>query len=203
MGAGLSAIVDSLYSPFTITLSIIFLQERMGPLQLLGALLIVSAVLMVSEEGKRGYLSRANLLMGIGWGVLSMALMAVGIVMIKPLLNRSPLLWVIEWRLMGGCLLLGIILLFHPNRQKILHSLFPMPGWRFVLPGSFLGAYVSLVVWMGGMKYTQASVASALNQTSNVFIFILGLLFLRERANPLKVAAVFLAFLGVGAVSLG
>jgi len=56
---------------------------------------------------------------------------------------------------------------------------------------------------MGGMKYTQASVASALNQTSIVFIFILAAVFLKEPVNRFKIIGIFLAFLGVILVSLG
>jgi len=203
LGAGLSAIIDSLYSPFIIGLSILFLKESMNGLQLFGVLLIISAVLVVSERGKKKDISRHDLTLGILLGILAMALMAVGIVMIKPLLNRSPLLWVIELRLLGGCLVLAVIFLFHPRRQKIVNSALSMQSWHFMLPGSFLGAYVALVVWMGGMKYTQASVASALNQTSNVFIFILAAVFLKEPVNYLKIVGILLAFLGVVAVSFG
>jgi len=203
LGAGLSAIIDSLYSPFIIGLSILFLKESMNGLQLFGVLLIISAVLVVSQRGKKKDISRHDLTLGILLGILAMALMAVGIVMIKPLLNRSPLLWVIELRLLGGCLVLAVIFLFHPRRQKIVNSALSMQSWHFMLPGSFLGAYVALVVWMGGMKYTQASVASALNQTSNVFIFILAAVFLKEPVNYLKIVGILLAFLGVVAVSFG
>lgn len=72
-----------------------------------------------------------------------------------------------------------------------------------MLPGSFLGAYLSMVIWMGGMKYTQASIASALNQTSNVFIFILAALLLKEPVNLIRMIAIILAFAGVVIVTLG
>lgn len=203
LGAGLSAIIDTFYSLFVIGLSILFLKESLSELQLFGAFLIISAVFIVSRQGEKKYISRHDLILGICLGILSMALMAVGIVMIKPLLNRSPLLWVIELRLLGGCLLLGIIFLFHPSRRKIVNSVLSIQSWQFMLPGSFLGAYVSLVVWMGGMKYTQASIAAALNQTSYVFIFILAAVFLKEPINYLRIIGIFLAFLGVVAVSFG
>jgi len=203
LGAGLSAIIDSLYSPFTIGLSILFLKERLSGLQLFGVLLIVSAVLIVSQPGGKKGISRRDLVLGVGLGVLSQALMAVGIVMIKRLLNNSPILWVIELRLLGGLFILGLILLFHRNRLRIVNSVLSVRSWRYMLPGSFLGAYLALVVWMGGMKYTQASVASALNQTSNVFIFILAAVFLKEPVNRFKIIGISLAFLGVVLVSLG
>ncbi len=203
LGAELSAIVDCLYSPFIIGLSVLFIKESMSALQILGVFLIVSAVLAISGIRDRKHISRHDLTLGILLGVLAMATMAVGIVMIKPLLNRSPLLWVVEVRLFAGCVGLGIYLLFHPRRGQIVGSLMSVGNWQYMLPGSFLGAYLSMIVWMGGMKYTQASIASALNQTSNVFVFILAALLLKEPVNLIRVIAIILAFSGAFIVSFG
>ena len=78
-----------------------------------------------------------------------------------------------------------------------------MRNWQYMLPGSFLGAYLSMIVWMGGMKYTQASIAAALNQTSNVFVFILAAILLREPINFIRILAIILAFAGAVIVSFG
>lgn len=203
LGAELTAIVDCLYSPFIIGLSVIFLADTMSSLQIFGVILIVSAVLGVSGIGNRKYITRRDLMLGILFGVLAMASMAVGIVMIKPLLDNSPLLWVVEVRLFAGCVGLGIYLLFHPRGKKIMASVLSVRNWQYMLPGSFLGAYLSMVIWMGGMKYTQTSIASALNQTSNVFVFILAAIFLREPVNLVRIVAIILAFAGAFVVSFG
>ncbi len=93
LGAGLTAIVDCLYSPFIIGLSLLFLAEKLSALQVVGAALVVAAVLAASLEWRKGLIGRRDLAFGILYGVLGLASMAVGIVMIKPLLERSPLLW--------------------------------------------------------------------------------------------------------------
>jgi drug/metabolite transporter (DMT)-like permease len=203
LGAELSAIVDCLYSPFIIGLSVLFLLESMSRLQLFGLLLILSAVLTISGIENKKNISRHDLILGILFGVLAMVFMAVGIVMIKPLLDRSPLLWVVEVRLLAGCVGLGLYLLFHPGRGKIISSVLSVRNWQYMLPGSFLGAYLAMIVWMGGMKYTQASIASALNQTSNVFVFILAAILLKEPVNAIRIIAIILAFAGAVIVSFG
>ena len=55
----------------------------------------------------------------------------------------------------------------------------------------------------GGMKFTQASVASALNQTSTIFIFIFAGLFLKDPVTFKRAIGIFLAFLGSFLVSFG
>jgi len=203
LGAGLTGIVICMYSPFIIILSVIWLGESLTMLQIMGAVLIISAVLIATLEKRNEQIPRSNLLRGILFGVVSSAAMAVGIVMIKPLLERSPLLWTSEIRLLGGALSLGLILLFHPARRRIIDSLISTHSWGYTITGSFTGAYLALVVWLAGMKYTQASVASALNQTGTIFIFIFAGLLLKEPINLRRTIGIILAVIGVFLVFFG
>lgn len=205
LGAGLTAIVDCLYSPFIIGLSLLFLGERLSVLQGIGAALVVAAVLAASLQWGKGLLSRRDLAWGITYGVLGLATMAVGIVMIKPLLERSPLLWATEVRVAGGAAALAVILLFHRRRRAIVSSVVSTSkrGWGYMLGGSFMGAYVSMALWLAGMKYTHASVAAALNQTANVFIFIFAALLLREPISRRRTLGIVLGFAGAILVSFG
>jgi drug/metabolite transporter (DMT)-like permease len=205
LGAGLTAIVDCLYSPFIIGLSLLFLGERLSVLQGIGAALVVAAVLAASLQWGVGLISRRDLALGILYGVLGLATMAVGIVMIKPLLERSPLLWATEVRVAGGAAALAVILLFHRRRRAIVSSVVSTSkrGWGYMVGGSFTGAYLSMALWLAGMKYTHASVASALNQTANVFIFIFAALLLREPISRRRTLGIVLGFAGAVLVSFG
>ncbi|MBN2318571.1 MAG: DMT family transporter [Acidobacteria bacterium] len=203
LGAARSAIVDCLYSPVIILLSIFWLGERLTFTQAAGALLIVSAVLTIGREKGLVEITRRQLIIGILLGAAAMFAMGVGIVMIKPLLERSPVLWAIEVRLIGAAAGLFVILGFHPNHKEVVRSCLEVKSWKYMIPGSILGTYIALMFWIGGMKYAPASIASALNQTSNIFIFVLAALFLKERITRYKVAGIVLAVIGVFLVILG
>jgi drug/metabolite transporter (DMT)-like permease len=197
LGAARSAIVDCLYSPIIILLSIVWLGERLTVVQVTGAVLIVSAVLAIGREKGPIEITRRRLWMGILFGVLSMLAMGVGIVMIKSILNRSPVLWAIEIRLVGAAVSLFVILGYNKQRKMVLQSIMEVASWKYMIPGSILGTYIALMLWIGGMKYTAASISSALNQTSNVFIFIFAAIFLKERITRYKFIGIVLAVLGV------
>lgn len=203
LGAGLSAIVDCLYSPSIIFLAFLWIGERLGVLQIVGVVMIISAVLTISRADKSEFIGKRNLLLGILWGVLAMITMAVGIVMIKQILNRSPLLPLTEIRLFGGGIILAIVFLFHPRKKLIASPHLTGRGWIYMLAGSFLGAYCALLLWLAGMKYTQASVAAALNQTSNIFIFIFAAIFLKEPITRRRLAGIVLGFAGALIVTFG
>lgn len=203
LGAGLSAIVDCLYSPFIIGLSMVWLSESLSVLQIIGVMMIISAVLTITRERGKGSISPRNLISGIIWGAAAMALTAVGIVMIKPLLERSPLLWVTEIRLIGSCLVLGLILLFYPSRRIAVQSLTRAGSWKYTLSGSFAGGYLAMICWLAGMKYAPASISAALNQTSNIFIFVFAALFLREPINLVRIIGIVLGVAGAFLVMFG
>ena len=196
LGAGLAAVVATLYSPFTIALSLIFLKESLNLWQTVGVVLILAAVLTISYKKEGHSLPRKKLTAGILAGVLAQLATAVGIVMIKRKLGGWPLLWVTNMRVGGGLLFLAAPILAHPRRKLLLEPLGRKANWKFMVPATVLGTYLSIITWIGGMKYAQVSVASALSQLSTVFIFILAILFLKEKATPLKVAAVALAVAG-------
>lgn len=203
IGAGLTAIVVCLYSPFIIGLSMLFLGDRLTTVQMIGAVMVVAAVLSTMKRGAAAKVSRGDLLRGILWGVMATVCMAVGIVMIKPLLTRSPLFWATEVRLLGAVPALALILAFHPLRRRVVSSLNSPGSWRYTISGSVVGAYGAMVIWLAGMKYAPVSIASALNQTSNVFVVILASVFLREPLTPRRIGAISLAFIGALLVSLG
>ena len=196
LGAGLSAIVDCLYSPFVIFLCFCWIDERLSVWQIVGAVMILSAVLTVASRKGRANLTRKELLKGLIYGVLAMITVAVSIVMIKPMLCYVPLMWAIEIRLLGGLVALLAILAFHGQRKNILRSLHNGPKWKYTIIGSFLGGYISVIVWVAGMKFAQASIVAALNQTSNIFIFVLAAFFLHEPLNRQRVVGIFLAMSG-------
>ena len=196
LGATLTGIVDCFYSPFLIGASLLFLGEKMSLFQFFGMLLIVSAVFSISQKKHEREIPRKDLVKGITLGILAMFFMAVGIIMIKPFLAESPLLWATLFRIIGGLVGLVPLLLVHPERGAIFKSLSPSPAWRLIVPAAFLGSCIGLPLWMGGMKYTFVIVNVPLNQLNTVFIFILAALFLKERVTVWRVLAVILALGG-------
>ncbi|MGZ5514056.1 MAG: DMT family transporter [Candidatus Aminicenantales bacterium] len=202
LGASLTAIVDCFYSPFVIALSFVLLGERLTLVQLVGAALVLSAVLTLSKEGRLEKIGRKDLALGVLFGVLAMFFVAFGIVMVKPVLGSVSVYWATFVRLAGGSLALAVLVPFLRNRRAILAPLLELRNWKALAPAAFFGSYLSLILWMGGMKYAQASVAAVLNQLNTIFIVIIAAIFLKERLTGWKILAVILAFAGAYLASM-
>lgn len=203
IGAGASALVSCLYSPFIIFLSWVWIDERLTWLQLAGVVLILAAVAEATRKKGGDRMEAKHRLRGVGWGIIAVAAMAVGVVMIKPVLDKAPLLWSLQIRLVGGVAALALFLWINPARKSILHSLTVRESRAWTVSSSVIGGYIAMVVWLGGIKLTKASIAAALNQTNTVFIMVFAALILREPVTAARLVAIVLAAAGALLVTFG
>ncbi len=199
IGVGLFSIVDCLYSPAIILFSFVFLFEKLTAAQYVGAVLIIAGVFISSRHEPPPGRTRAQLLSGVLLVVLAIGLMAVGAVVMKPVLETDgfPLIWGTILRLLAATLVLAVLALASPKRKALWSVFRPAPVWKVSIPGSVLGAYLAMVFWVAGFKYTLASIASILNQTTIIFALVLATLMLKERFTRRKAVAVTLALAGV------
>ncbi len=196
LGAGLTAVVDTSYTPIMLAMSFVVLGEDLGFEVLLGAVLIMGALLVGSATRPAPGKTRRDIVVGSVIGIAGIALMGVGVVMIKGVLSDVPHIWASSVRLLAGALGIVPMILLSPRRREIFGQLRPSPAWKVAIPASFFGTYLALTAWLGGMKYTDVSVATLLNQLSTIFIFILATIFLKESITWRRVIAIVLAFVG-------
>lgn len=203
LGAGGSAIVDSLYSPFVILSAFIYLHESIGWNVILSMVLMSAAILIGTWQPARSPRvgDRRATTTGIALGVAGVLLMSLGLVIVKPVLEHANAWWVTTVRLVAGVLFLTIQGALPKHRKQVLAILRPGPAWRVAVPAGIIGCYLAMITWIYGMKLTLASVASVLNQASTLFVVVLAAIFLKERITLRKGVAVAMAFGGAVLVS--
>lgn len=196
VGASRMAVAQTLYSPFVIALSAAYLAERLTLLQCAGVVLVIAGILLVNRVPAL-HLDRGALRRGLLEAAASVLAMAAGVVIAKPLLERYDFLWIVTLRIVGG--VLGMLLFMPPARDvaRIRAAFAGVRHWPHVIAGSVVGTYISMLLWLAGYKYTQASVAAVLNEMAAVFILALAALFLGDRLRPAQLAGSAVAVAGV------
>ncbi|MCJ7442148.1 MAG: DMT family transporter [Thermoanaerobaculaceae bacterium] len=202
IGAGISAIIDCLYSPLTVLLAFLALNERLSTLQLVGLALVLGGVFAAARHEPPYGVAPRQVAVGVVWGVLAMVALAVGIVIAKPVLDRSTLLWAATVRQVGCLAVMLPVALLSRRRAQILGALRPSSVWLHSLPGAVLGSYLGLMCWIGGLKYTKVGVAAILNQSSTIYILILAAIFLKEPLTRRKLLASLVALAGIILVTI-
>ncbi len=197
MGASRTGIVAGLLSPFVILLSVLFLGESLHGWQLGGFALVMGGILLVTWRQNRREIDADHLRKGAFYGIGAVFLMAVGIVMVKEILETRPFMMTAEIRLAGGTagMLIYMVLRGHVETVKQ-NFLKPLP-WKVIISASILGSYISMMMWLAGYKLISASEASILNETANAWIVLLAWLMLGEAIGRRKVAGILLTSAGV------
>lgn len=196
IGASRTGIVAAMFSPSMIALSALFLGERLNAWQLAGFTAVVSGVVLVARAD-RSDCAPPKLFQGVALGVLSVFLMAVGIVMVKRILEQFDVLWIVQIRLLAGVAGMLLLMLVMGRTRRVLRQLREPHAWGHIILASVFGSYLSMVCWQAGYKYTMASIASVLNETSSVIIVVLAWAFLGESLTRRKLAGISLTFGGV------
>ncbi len=197
MGASRTGIVSSLFSPFVILLSAIFLDERMVPWQWLGFVLVMAGVLLVTWRAHRSEVGVEDVKRGVMFATGAVFMMAVGVVMVKEILETRSFLWTVELRLVGGAVGMFLFVLARHRWKSVKDNFKLQQPWGMIMLASFLGSYFALILWLAGYKLIDASVASVLNETNVVFIVLLAWLMLGEHINRRRLVGMGLTIAGV------
>jgi drug/metabolite transporter (DMT)-like permease len=176
--ASVAAVADCAYSPTVLLLSATFLAEPLRWSLLVGAPLVVTGLAVIGWERRPGAppIDRRGLLLCVA-GVVTTA---VAVVIAQPALQRSDLVEATTVRLIAGAAALFLSQAMLGRSRAALALFRPQPAWRAAIPGTLLGTYVAMILWLGGMKYGTPSRAALLNQSGAIFV----LLFARFAGEP-------------------
>ena len=141
---------------------------------------------------------------GIFFGVAAMAIMAVSIVLMQPVLSGASVFWVTELRMLSALAVLLVMFAWQKDRRQLLAPSVAEGQPRIIaFWGALLGNLLSMTLWVGAFKFTSVNSAAVLNQTNTVFVVVLASVFLKETFTRRRLLATVLAVAGSLLVLLG
>lgn len=200
IGAARMAIADTVYAPIVVALSWTFLGERPGGMFAVGAVGVIAGVTLAAVN-RRALLQedvgeRRNIVIGSLLVVAAISGTAVGIIVVKPMLAGANLFEVTWSRLFFGLIAQFVWMGVRGELRETAVALAPGPLWRTLVPAAVLGPYVSLLLWLGGFKWADASVAAVLNQMATIYVLVLARVWLKESLSVQQVAGALMACAG-------
>ncbi len=195
IGAARLAVVDTLYAPLMVLLSWAVLGEPLGAAFLGGAVAVVVGIALASAHA-REETSPADaraLLVGSLLALGAITCTCVGVILAKPALEGGNLVEITLTRLVAGTVAQLVVVGLTGRHADAMAAFVRRDTWRHMVPGALVGTYLSLMLWLGGFKWGQASVASVLNQMATVYMLVLARVFLGERLRRRQVAGALVA----------
>lgn len=203
IGVGLVTIAECVYTPTVVLFAWMLLSEEVATQHYVGGALVLSGVFVSSTHKPPAGRTRRQLVLGLIAGAFAISLMSLGIVIAKPVIEKAPTVWAAFVRLAGGTAVLALIMALSAKRAKLFTVFMPSASWKDSIPASLLGTYLAMILWIAGFKYTHATIAAVLNQTSTIMALILASVVLKEPFTKRKCTAALLAIAGVIVVTLG
>ena len=197
VGAGRAGIIGSLLSPFVIVMSAVYLAERLTSWQWAGFALVMTGILVVAIKRYQTEVSAELLRKGLFIGIAAVAMMALGIVMVKPVLEQGPFLWVVTLRLFGGVAAMVLLVAVRHQWRNLLAVYRKPHPWKLTLVACLLSGYVGSLLWLAGYKLIPASEASIYNEAQGGFMVLLAWLILKEPITSRKILGIILTVAGV------
>ncbi len=197
VGAGRAGVIGSLLSPFVILVSALYLGERLTTGQWAGFVLVMAGILVVTLKRYQTEVTPEALRLGLLLGVVATAIMAIGVVIVKPLLEQGPFLWVVAIRLAGGVIAMLAVVALRRNWSQVIDAYRQPQPWAMTLFACFLGGFGGSVLWLAGYKLIPASEASIYNEAQVIFVVLFAWWILKEPLNARKIAGVLLTLAGV------
>ena len=130
---------------------------------------------MTDDAAQRGHLVGGMLL-----ALAAIACTCVGVVLAKPALASGHLVEITWTRLVAGTVVQAVVTFARGGQADAMQAFVQRDTWRHMVPGALVGTYLSLLLWLGGFKWGDASVASVLNQMATVYMLVLARVVLGE-----------------------
>lgn len=186
--AGVYSVLYNLRILFTTILGIVFLNEQLVALQVVGGLLIFASVVAVRQKGRRDLTAK-----GIQWGLFSSIVISVLNLNEKQLITQFGFIdYAIPVMILATLMMWGILL---SRKQKVEPRVFIRPRMITLMMLRAASAFgFTLAFSVGGLL----SVSTYISSLSVVIIVILGAVILGEKDYlKRKIIASIIAFIGL------
>ena len=185
--AGVSSLIANIYTPITIILATVFLNERLTLIQILGTALLLIGMLVVSKKHRIGKFKFDKYFM---YMVCSGVMMGVLLVAERALMKITGFSAGTMFSWWSQCIFLGLATLMTKSKNVYSKKDITITGvLRFLQSLS----WVTLVFVVGNL-----SLVSAITTFKIVIVFIAGAIFLKEREDlPIKILGSLIALVGL------
>ena len=201
IGSGMSAVISTIYTPMVFFLAFVLFNETINIQTYIGGVLVIAGVI-VSVYDTPNKTNKNDLYIGLLFGVIAHIFTAYSVLIVKPIMLNNSIVFVALYRFGAGLLATIFILLIKNGYKSIISTLREGFKDKYILWGSFMGTYLSVIFWLAGYKYTLAGRAAIYNQLSTIFIIVLARIFLKESFNFKKIIGLIFAIIGAILVTI-
>ena len=161
LGASLHAIADCLYVPSMALVGYFLLDQSLTPWEVFGGVLVVAGVavgMRLTDEVTDPKTLVSGVLLAGGAHVI----MAIGILMVRDIYAAHSVVWVSGVRFLMATIALVFYGLSLGPEGQMWEGFRRRDMWKWMVPMSFLGPFMTTLFWASGFVYAKAGRAALL-----------------------------------------
>ena len=195
VGVSVVAPITSTTPVFTMILAVIFFNEVITPLLILGTLAVVAGVIILTIQKSGDETKRKNVRKGIFYTLIIAVLWSISPILIKTVLMDVDIIPLNILRLSIHIGFLSIILI---SQKKLLSSfkIKTRDAVNITVAGG-LGYFLTVILYLLSMELIGISRSTVLSCVFPLFAFILAVTFLKEDFNYYKLIGTIIIISGV------
>jgi drug/metabolite transporter (DMT)-like permease len=198
IGAWRTLVISCLAPPVTVLLSALVLRDPMRAVEIIGMIVALAGVILAVIGGRRRREDGLSFTRsGLAVGITSSVAISIAIILTKVGTAKTGALEASTIRIVVAVPGILLIQMLRPGFRSSVRSALNPPGKVRLISASLIGTYVAYLLFIAGIKYAHAGVATALAATSPAFVIPLSAVFLKERITLLAVIGTTLAVAGI------
>lgn len=194
LGAKTQVIFFLLGQILTMILSLLFLGELLSLEQYIGALVLLSGV-VVTTWGTQS--NHPNKLRGIVFGLLSMTCFSVSAIMVKAAISDVPVITATFYRMLFGTMFTLGYGLTSKNFSSWVKPLQDRKLLCLFIFNVIVITYGGFLLSMAAIKFISVALASVLSATEPIFVLLLTFLIMKEKASKRELIGTVITLIGL------
>ncbi len=194
----------SVLSPVLVPIwAVLFLHEQLSVSIVIGICLSTAGAMIMKQKSLRSMefadlFTKRNLYAGAGYALTASLMYSFGSVLDKfsvGLFNLIPYLW-----LLLTCMTLNLFIYTLLFENKVFASYKTIAWNRLIIAG--VAAYISFFTFRAALQHVPVSVAVPIRTSSIVFALLMGVLFVGEKINTIKIIGITTIIIGIVIINI-
>ena len=201
VGARISMVVMSLAPALSLILALIFLNEIITPIGILGICITLGGILFVVSENSTGIRRKSNInLMGYIFAFLGALGQAIGLILAKVAFNAGEINGFVAtyYRIIPAIVLLLPLYFLKQNSPPIFETIRRNPkAMKYLAFGSFVGPYLGITFSLIAVTYTHVGIAATIMATVPIIMLPISRYYMKEKLTIRTILGAFATVVGV------
>lgn len=198
VGGRISMLIMTLSPPLTTLFSFLILGEILSPLDFLGMVITVSAVMFVviMKRNKQGVI-HPHVLRGIIFAFIGALGQSLGLIFSKKGMGDYNAFAATQIRLFAALVGFVIIFLIRKEFKNVKKALFNKKAMKVIAIGSFFGPFLGVSLSLLAMQSANVGVTATIQQINVILIIPFTVVLFKDKVNVYEIIGSIVAFIGV------